>query len=427
MFPRFCLAATLLLSLSAFPVYAETEVLSVKQLLLQSGQAMAQGDYPQALELLNQALDIEPSYPEIYFRRATVAFLQRDLAQAELDLNRAVELAPSAYEPRLLRAQVHYFRKAYDLAEVDSRWLVKHFSDQWRPYRELAQVLQADHNNQEALEILQKAPDAVQREPELRLLQAEILGDLERQDEALKLLNELIRQDANFVEAYELRAGLFLRRKAYGEALETYRELEKRTGHPLYQLEVSRMLWYMNQQAQARELFDKTYNAQAQPDVDFLIKAGYVVLDLQRPAQAAELFGRAAQLTRNPALLYMQAYSLQEAGEYAQARDLLSAKIRQKQITVDDYVLLSWVNLLLKEPGDAEQAARSGLELNPDEGNLTLNLAHALWLQGQTAEALLLYARMQQRQRADGSSWNTAIQADFATLRKLGFKLPELP
>ncbi|MGV3523641.1 MAG: tetratricopeptide repeat protein [Candidatus Sericytochromatia bacterium] len=426
MLSRLCLAATLILGLSAFPAAAETEVFSVKQLLLQSGQAMAQGDYTQALELLNQALDIEPSYPEIYFRRATVAFLQRDLAQAELDLNRAIELAPSAYEPRLLRSQVYYFRKAYAQAETDARWLVERFPTQWRSYRELAQALQALGKNQAALDVLQKAPDSVKREPELFLLQAEILGELSRDKEAQALLDEVIRQDADLLEAYELRAALYLRSKAYQAALETYRELGKRTGHPLYQLEISRMQAYMQQNAQALETFEKTLQAVAQPDVDFLIKAGYVALDLQKPLQAAGFFARAAQATKNPALTYMQAFSLQEGGLYAEARDLLSAKIRQNQITIDDYVLLSWVNLLLKEPGDAEQAARRGLELQPDEGNLTLNLAHALWLQGQTEEALALYRRMQQSQRADGSSWNQAIQADFATLRKLGLKLPEL-
>lgn len=71
---------------------------TVDLLTERAGQAMAGGDVPLAVELLDRAMTIEPNWAEGWNRRATLFWRLDDSASAITDLERALVIEPRLFE-----------------------------------------------------------------------------------------------------------------------------------------------------------------------------------------------------------------------------------------------------------------------------------------------------------------------------------------
>jgi tetratricopeptide (TPR) repeat protein len=84
------------------------------------GVAQAQdGDYPQAIESLTRATDLDPNLADAYYFRGYLYTLQDDLEQALDDYSRVIELAPGFPDIYRDRGSIYYFQGDIDRALDD--------------------------------------------------------------------------------------------------------------------------------------------------------------------------------------------------------------------------------------------------------------------------------------------------------------------
>jgi len=94
-------------------------------------------------------------------------------------------------------------------------------------------------------------------------------------------------------------------------------------------------------------------------------------------------------------------------------------------VAADMLARLSWLQLKLKQPAEAEKTALKGLALEPDQPVFKINLAHALLLTGKPAEAMEIYKTEQNKPLGDGRTAGRAVLDDFNELEALGVTTPE--
>ncbi len=78
-------------------IWSQSGSATVDLLMQWANKAMLEHRYPSAIDFLNEAIALDPDYPEVWNRRATVYFLQKDYAHAMYDINRTLELEPRHY------------------------------------------------------------------------------------------------------------------------------------------------------------------------------------------------------------------------------------------------------------------------------------------------------------------------------------------
>jgi tetratricopeptide (TPR) repeat protein len=93
---------------------------------------------------------------------------------------------------------------------------------------------------------------------------------------------------------------------------------------------------------------------------------------------------------------------------------------------VELYGGLSWTEDLAGEFTKALDAARHGLELEPNAAWIEANLAHALLLTGKKQEAIEHYRDVRSKPSIDDRPMVDVIEEDFQTLRSLGLGDPAM-
>jgi tetratricopeptide (TPR) repeat protein len=90
------------------------------------------------------------------------------------------------------------------------------------------------------------------------------------------------------------------------------------------------------------------------------------------------------------------------------------------------FVQLAWYQVLTKDGTGAEASARYALQVTPSDPAATVNLAHALLLNGKPGEAEALYRRVSGSNASDGRSFRDIILEDFDAMEKAGVGNPGL-
>ncbi len=81
------------------------------------GQALTEtGDYPAAIEALNQALKLDPSQVQCYVYRGTAYLRTDNLAGAEVNYKRAIDYLPDSFEANIGLTEIYYRKGTYGTA-----------------------------------------------------------------------------------------------------------------------------------------------------------------------------------------------------------------------------------------------------------------------------------------------------------------------
>eukprot|EP01006_Ploeotia_vitrea_P030496 TRINITY_DN62896_c0_g1_i1.p2 TRINITY_DN62896_c0_g1~~TRINITY_DN62896_c0_g1_i1.p2 ORF type:complete len:367 (-),score=47.00 TRINITY_DN62896_c0_g1_i1:1892-2992(-) len=216
------------------------------QLIQLADDLCENGQYPKALEYLNEAVAIDPNNAEIYFKRGILKhhFMQdidggyqdysdcinlnptycdayryradllhfhtQNLQESLDDYNNAIQLGRSDADSFTCRGELH--RKMGNLAEAladlnDALKLDETFAD---AYKCRADLMHWQHGELEkGLEDYNKAAELGRGDSDLLANRGELLRKMGETEGALQDLNDALQGDPNCVEAYQYRAMLF--------------------------------------------------------------------------------------------------------------------------------------------------------------------------------------------------------------------------
>lgn len=115
-----------------------------------------------------------------------------------------------------------------------------------------------------------------------------------------------------------------------------------------------------------------------------------------------------------------KALSMQErsAKGYEKVASLPDAKTETKAWAAGAFGVLSWYQLLSRDPQGAASSARKGLSFDPSQIWIKTNLAHALLFNGQLAEAINIYAAERHTKLSDQRIFQDAVLDDFDKFEK---------
>jgi adenylate cyclase len=197
----------------------KTTSVEAYDLVLKARERMTRFDYDAAAEardLLQRAIDLDPTYAEAYSLLGLYYFDEWRLwgRDGENNLSRALELAETAVElnpldpaPHVLRAQVHQFRREFDAAneEADAAFALE--PNDAITLANLGSMLRYAHRAEEAAEVVERA---IRLDPYHPPNYLEWLSDayflLGRYEECIHAANRGVALDPDFVPMHVLLA-----------------------------------------------------------------------------------------------------------------------------------------------------------------------------------------------------------------------------
>jgi tetratricopeptide (TPR) repeat protein len=177
-------------------------------------RAKAVDPVEQKLSDLAKSIQFNPKLSEAYAERIWINYYKPDAEYAKVitDLNTLIELEKGEVSPSILTD--HYFKRAYALLETG----------------EIEKAL-ADIQTSQEIETENNLRDSFSRKITTR---GRIYLKLKEYDKALMDLNEAIRQDKNWSDAYIYRGILFAEKKEYEKALSDLNQALALKDDPLY-------------------------------------------------------------------------------------------------------------------------------------------------------------------------------------------------
>ena len=213
---RLFLSVVIALPLTFLTLPAHSAPISITQItgadFLELGiDKMRQGNYQEAIENFNQAIDVEKDFAVAYSDRC-LAYLQlQDYHQAVTDCTQAINFAPDNSEAYLNRGVAHYRQRDYQAAIVDLNRAVALKPSDFRAYYNRGLARAGDGKDSEAILDFNLALTQIPRISSLML--ADIYNDrglthfvLQDTQAAMLDFNLAIRLNANDYRAYFNRA-----------------------------------------------------------------------------------------------------------------------------------------------------------------------------------------------------------------------------
>lgn len=191
----------------------------------QSIEQYAQGNYPQALEMINQAISMDSMKADYRIHRASIYFTQEKYDMVIKDCYTAGNY--SANDPRiyLLRGKVCMATKSYGGAIVlfgktiknstDIKLLYEAYFQRGNAYFEMAQYPEAIEDYKSAEKLGEKSID-------LLMAQANTYFRLRQFDYALMLIKEMLDIQPDFARAYELTGKICMAKSEFPAAIEAF-------------------------------------------------------------------------------------------------------------------------------------------------------------------------------------------------------------
>jgi len=83
---------------------------------------------------------------------------------------------------------------------------------------------------------------------------------------------------------------------------------------------------------------------------------------------------------------------------------------------------LAWIELIARQPREAIASASRGLEADPQQLWIRINLAHGYLFDNHTAQALAIYTENKDRKLPEGKTFAEAVLSDFKVFRARGLQ-----
>ncbi len=192
--------------------------LGVKQKFETALQTTNDGDFPKALILWNEVLEMTPNDSAALSNRGNVRLVLGDPNGAILDQTNALKLSPFEIDPHLNRGIAEEALKDWDSAIIDYKWILEREPDNASALYNLANVSGFKGDWDQAKALFSQAAFA---RPGFALARSsKALSDyqLEQFDDAEVELRNLIRRYPMMADARAALSALLWRKGFYGEA-----------------------------------------------------------------------------------------------------------------------------------------------------------------------------------------------------------------
>ncbi|KAH7441707.1 hypothetical protein KP509_03G050100 [Ceratopteris richardii] len=195
-------------------------------------RAAVSGDLNTAERLFSELIQEEPQSASAWSNRGSVRMSLSLFEDAREDFTQAIQLAPAAPVPYLNRAIAFEALGRFEEAINDCKSAIERDPEEYAAWFNLGNVNSRVKNYEEALTAFEKASLLAPGIAGYRLKEALVLFQLERLDEAKKLLQGLVRKYPNYAEAHAALAAVLWSEGERSRAEEQFTEATKR--EPLY-------------------------------------------------------------------------------------------------------------------------------------------------------------------------------------------------
>ncbi len=362
-------------------------------MMLHARLRLAKGETGKALSELEKLKKIQPKNPEILHQFALTYVAQGDIANALTSLNQAVELAPDYPEAILLLADLQ-LRKADAKAALSAlKPLVARHPDLLPAKFLLARALVGQGALDDALAVFQEVATASPKDASLLLPIALIYRQQKKNDEARKVLTQILEIEPDTVPAIEqlvdldLSSGDFKSARQRAEALQT-RQPEKAGAYLLF----AKIHLMEKNLPQAETALLKAIELQPDAFAAYYLLAGIYSQTDQDKKALDQLEAVVRQSQANVPLLMRIALLQEKLKNYPAARDTYEKILALKP---DFVAALNNLAFLLAEKFNdlnrSQTLAQKARELTPFEPTVADTLGWVLFKEGhyQQAQTLL--------------------------------------
>lgn len=195
-------------------------------------RAAVAGDLESAEKMFSELILEDPDNASVWSNRGSVRISLKLYEDARVDLTKAIQLAPEAPVPFLNRAIALEALGRYEEAIADCKTAIENDPEEYAAWFNLGNVDARVNKYNDALAAYARASLLAPGIAGYRLKQALVLFQLERPEEAKKLMQGLVRKYPNYAEAHAALAAVFWSEGERGRAEDEFSEATRR--EPLY-------------------------------------------------------------------------------------------------------------------------------------------------------------------------------------------------
>ncbi len=333
---------------------------------------------PQAQEPLEQALKLNDTFPPTLFYLGLVHLKQGDLEQAETLLTRAKNLAPGNIASFKMLALVKFHQKDFDAARTLLVPVLLSQPDDIFALKLMADVEQAAHQPQKALQYLQKLVELESSDPAIRIRMGTALLAAGRKEAGLAALEKALAIDPKATRPDITLALAYLRDKNFPEAEKAIARLERKMPNDPLPLNLKAM-WHQarGDAAKAESALEKAlkFSPGDPVTVENLVR---LLIKQDRLDEARQILESALEI--NPAI---PAFQLQLAkldlarGDFKNMEERLQAVLQSQPDLLEPNLLLAKYYLQFGQPHRAQTLLETIRPRYPDHPLLLSLLAKA--------------------------------------------------
>lgn len=319
-------------------------------------------DFDKCKETLAKALAMAPDSPKLHTLAAKVAIEQGQLESAERDLETARRLGPTDPEPYYLSGVVY------------QRW----------------------QKPQTALEFYRQAGLRAPAELAYVLAESEMLVILNRQPEALQLLQSKVGYFENSAAIRDAAAQLLVQSGRYAEAIDLYRQASVLSEEDDGIRERMALACYCDHRyPQCAEILTRLTEKDAcAKRADLLEMLGECRLNLNDAHGAVRSFEAASELNPTSAKVWQSlGRAILQEGELKRAEFALRRSLGVDNSSSETWLLLGYVQVRSGDTSDALKSFESASRLDPKDTTSLCMIGYTLEKTGRSREAAGYYAR----------------------------------
>lgn len=163
-----------------------------------------QGNWNQAIDDYNKAIEVEPNYALIYNNRGLAHYNKGDYDKAIADFNQALQIDPNYADAYRNRGRAYYAKGNHDQALADYNQAITLNPDDAPAYNGRAYVYLVKKDHRQAVTNMREAAKLSPGEATWYVTLGEIYLDVQRYDAAISAFETALRLSPGFTRASEL-------------------------------------------------------------------------------------------------------------------------------------------------------------------------------------------------------------------------------
>ncbi|MBD1425000.1 tetratricopeptide repeat protein [Sphingobacterium arenae] len=373
---------------------AQTDDKPYKQLLVDVEARLRTGDFAGAIEKLDDIIAKYPDAAEVYYAKALLYGQARNFDVAISLTEKALEIEPK--NMLYVNYLVELYKGKGDVAAaipvIDRAIAI--YPNNASLYREKMLLLHASKQSDEALKIYDDAVAEFGSSDTLDVMKAEMLLDLDRKQEAEKLLLPQVQNNTSLRQVYSTLGFIYMDRNATKRAVQILEKGLKNTEDPLLYLDLADAYTAEKKDKQAFESLRKAFesmdvNYMDKHRVMFTLLSGKSGFKLEQIQQLANIL-----VLKHPRIADSHVAKgdvLWRQGNLQEARSLFLTAVGINQAHVDAWRMLMNVEMALNEVDQAIHHGLEALEVNPNNPMLLYftGLAYMVKDDGENARKMM--------------------------------------